>query len=78
MRNNSLKSSSPIQFNESDDKKMSVEECVKRIRRAIEQKKESEILTLSGKLAVMMQPFFPTLVRKIAAKKSGGSALSKL
>mmetsp|Transcript_7384 Transcript_7384/g.10236 ORF Transcript_7384/g.10236 Transcript_7384/m.10236 type:complete len:80 (+) Transcript_7384:3-242(+) len=71
-------SGSAIQFNEDDSKKMSVEDCAAQAVEAIEAKKLDVVLTVSGKLAVLFKPILPSLVRRIAARKSGGQTQAKL
>jgi hypothetical protein len=94
MREHSVAQFAPkknIEFNEDDSKKMSVEvripiskishifqECTSLIVEAIDSKKRNVILTFSGKLAVMLKPFFPTVIDYITNRKTGGSVNSKL
>jgi len=73
-----LSSKSKIEFNEDESKKMSVEECAKLIVEAIDSKQRNVVLTLSGKLAVILKPCLPNLIDYFAKKKSGGIVQSKL
>eukprot|EP01114_Cavostelium_apophysatum_P022745 TRINITY_DN8331_c0_g1_i1.p1 TRINITY_DN8331_c0_g1~~TRINITY_DN8331_c0_g1_i1.p1 ORF type:complete len:269 (+),score=30.76 TRINITY_DN8331_c0_g1_i1:45-851(+) len=78
MREHAIKSTSEVEFSEDDSKKMSVEECTDFVVDAIDKRKKSEILTLSGKLAVVFKPLLPDVVAYIAKRKAGGQVTSKL
>lgn len=89
MRQHSLKSSTDINFNEDDQQKMPVEvlidllltwmkECADLIVDAIDKRQKEVILTLGGKIGVMMKPFFPWAVEYFAKRKAGGVVSSKL
>eukprot|EP01119_Soliformovum_irregulare_P000544 TRINITY_DN10387_c0_g1_i1.p1 TRINITY_DN10387_c0_g1~~TRINITY_DN10387_c0_g1_i1.p1 ORF type:complete len:265 (+),score=45.54 TRINITY_DN10387_c0_g1_i1:177-971(+) len=78
MREHSLTSTAAIQFNEDVSKHMDPQECARQIVDAVDTGKRHVVLTFSGKMAVMLKPFFPSLVQYFAKKKAGGELRSKL
>ncbi|KAL6070825.1 Short-chain dehydrogenase/reductase family protein, variant 2 [Balamuthia mandrillaris] len=53
-----------------DSKMMSAERCAELIVDAADQGKTKVVLTISGKLAVALRPFFPELVDSVVKKKA--------
>jgi short-subunit dehydrogenase len=51
-----------------EDKMMSAEECAEHIAKAIEKRKRTLVLTFTGKRAIFMNRFFPSLADKLVRK----------
>jgi len=72
MRNKSEFGEVQVAFNEDESKRVPLEECVRIIMDAADNRTQKVIFPFSNKLAILLRPFFPNLVARIVKKKAGG------
>jgi len=78
IRENALGPKEDLEHSEPDSKRMSPETCAKLIITAAEKRKRKVILTLSGKLGVLMKPIIPRVVQYVSTRRANVKQLSKL